>query len=39
MTDAIFNIKVCLKIPIVKRVGIIILVTYIIFYNYKNVIY
>ena len=37
--DTILNIKVYLKIPTIKRVGAVVLVTYIIFYNYKNIIY
>jgi hypothetical protein len=37
--DAILNIGVCLEIPAAKRISAIVLVAYIIFYNYKNIIY
>jgi hypothetical protein len=39
ITDAILNIKICLKIPIAKRVSTIVLIAYIIFYNRENIIY
>ena len=39
ITDTTLNIGVCLEIPIAKRVNPVVLVAYIISYNYKNVIY
>ena len=39
VTDAMLNIRVCLEIPIAKYINPVVLVAYIISYNYKNVIY
>ena len=36
--DTTLNIRVYLEIPIAKRVNPVVLVAYIIFYNYKNII-
>ena len=39
VTDTILDVKVCLKIPIAKRIGAVVLVVYIILYDRKNVVY
>ena len=39
VTDTTLNIRVCLEIPIAKRINPVVLVAYIISYNRKNVIY
>ena len=39
VTDATLNIRVCLEIPIAKRVNPVVLVAYVISYNRKNVVY
>ena len=38
VTDAILDIKVYLEIPTVKYIGAVVLVVYVIFYNYKKVV-
>jgi hypothetical protein len=37
--DTTLYIRVYLEIPIAKRIGAVVLVAYVIFYNYKNIIY